>query len=88
MTLLKDNINMQAGRYEVIPYLRLDDTDTNNWFMVDKTAMKNDLLWINRMSDDINHTVDFETYMLKISLYFRAAYGFKDWRWIYGHAVS
>ena len=80
--------NMDYRRYSVIPYLRLDDTDTNNWFMVDKSAMKNDLLWINRIGDDINHTVDFETYMLKMSIYFRAAYGWKDWRFIYGHNVT
>lgn len=29
------NINPQYGRFKVIPYLRLDDYDTNNWFMVD-----------------------------------------------------
>lgn len=82
------NINVQFGRHDVIPYLRLDDTDTNNWFMVDKARMKQDLIWVNRMSDDINHTVDFDTYMMKFSLYFRAAYGWTDWRWIYGHNVS
>lgn len=84
----ESNINMSHARYEVIPYLRLDDYDTNNWFMVDKRRMKEDLLWINRMSDDINHTFDFETYLSKISIYFRIAYGWKDWRWIYGQLVS
>jgi hypothetical protein len=80
--------NMDFQRYTVIPYLRLDDFDTNNWFMVDMDAMKQDLLWINRINDDINHTFDFETYLKKISIYFRVAYGWKNWRWVYGHAVS
>ncbi len=26
------NVNMQYKRYTVIPYMRLDDSDTNNWF--------------------------------------------------------
>lgn len=82
------NKNMDFQRYKVIPYLRLDDFDTNNWFMVDMDAMKQDLLWINRINDDINHTFDFETYLSKISIYFRVAYGWKNWRWIYGHNVS
>lgn len=82
------NINMEHMRYKVIPYLRLDDFDTNNWFMVDLDAMKEDLIWINRINDDISHTFDFETYLSKISIYFRVAYGFKNWRWIFGHNVS
>jgi hypothetical protein len=80
--------NMDYKRYTVIPYLRLDDTDTNNWFMVDMDQMKQDLMWINRINDDINHTFDFESYLSKISIYFRVAYGWKNWRWLYGHAVS
>jgi len=81
-------INMDYRRYNVIPYLRLDDYDTNNWFMVDMNAMKRDLLWIDRVKDDINHAFDFETYLSKISIYFRVAFGWKDWRFIYGHNVA
>lgn len=80
--------NMQFGRYQVIPYLRLDDYDTNNWFMVDMDKMKKALRWIDRVMPEIRTTVDFETLITKISVYFRCAYGFTDWRWIYGHQVS
>ncbi len=80
--------NFHAGRYEVIPYLRLDDSDTNNWFLVDKTRMKESLVWINRINPELNNTVDFETYILKTALYMRYAYGFLDWRWIFGSQVS
>lgn len=82
------NVNMQAGRYEVIPYLRLDDYDSNNWFMVDRDAMKRNALWVNRVNPEVKNTVDFETYILKTAIYFRVAYGFTDWRFIYGHAVT
>lgn len=88
MDSAESNKNMEYKRYKVIPYLRLDDYDTNNWFMVDLNAMKRDLLWIDRVAPETKHTVDFETYLLKIAIYFRCAYGWKDWRWIYGHLVS
>ena len=52
------NINTQYNRYKVIPYLRLDDYDTNNWFMVDLDAMKQDLLWVNRIPIETKRTVD------------------------------
>jgi len=80
--------NMAYGRYEVIPYLRLDDVDTNNWFMVWKSQMKKDLIWIDRIAPESKNTVDFATYQLQQAVYFRCAAGFIDWRWIYGHVVS
>ena len=80
--------NMQYGRYEVIPYLRLDDSDTNNWFMVWKSQMKKDLVFIDRIRAELENTVDFETKMMKHSVYMRLACGFLDWRWICGNLVS
>jgi len=80
--------NMDYKRYAVIPYMRLDDNDTNNWFMVDQDAMKKWLIWIDRIMPDYNDTVDFETFLYKFSVYFRVAYGYLDWRWVFGHQVS
>lgn len=80
--------NMQAGRYKVIPYLRLDDYDTNNWFMVDLDKMKKALVWLDRIAPEIETNLDFQTKMNWISIYMRASCGFTDWRWIYGHQVS
>ena len=88
MDSAEGNINVNYRRYKVIPYLRLDDYDSNNWFMVDLDAMKRDLMWVDRKLPETNHIVDFETYQLKYAAYFRCAYGWKDWRWIYGHLVS
>ena len=82
------NINPQYGRYEVIPYLRLDDYDTNNWGMVWKSQMKEDLAWWNRINPESKNTVDFETYQLKQAVYFRNSWMWKDWRWIYWNLVS
>lgn len=82
------NINPQYGRYKVMRYMRLDDYDTNNWFMVNVDMMKKFLIWIDRISQETDTIIDFETKAVKHSIYSRWGYGFKDWRWVYGHAVS
>lgn len=81
-------INAQYKRWTVIPYPRLSDIDTNNWFMVDSKMMKEQLIWVDRIAPDIETTKDFETKMYKQSIYSRFGYGFTDWRFIYGHSVS
>lgn len=83
-----NTINMQKGRFKVVPYMRLDDYDTNNWYMIDSSAMKKALLWIDREKPSLQNTVDFETFIWKFSVYFRVGCGFLDWRWIYGHNVT
>lgn len=83
-----NKINPQYKRWTVIPYPRLDDYDTNNWFMIDSKKMKEYLLWIDRIAPDVTTTTDFETYMIKQAIYSRFGYGWTDWRWIYGHTVS
>ena len=80
--------NMQAGRYKVIPYLRLDDYSTKNWFMLDSRLMKRFLLWLDRIKPEVNNQIDFNTYQVKHSIYFRIGNGFTNWRFIYGHNVA
>lgn len=81
------NVNMDYKRYEVIPYLRLDDTSTTNWFMVDRGKMKQDLIWIDRIPPEPKTQVDFQTYIVQQAVYMNLGYGFKNWRWVYGHDV-
>jgi len=82
------NVNMNYGRYDVIPYMRLDDSSTVDWYMVDKDRMKQNLIWIDRTAPEPKTTIDFETYIVKQAVYMDIGYGFKDWRWIYGHNVT
>ena len=82
------NINPQEGRYMVERYMRLDDYDSNNWFMVNMTQMKKFLIWINRIAMEVNTTPDFDTFAVKHSIYARYAYAWLNWRWIYGHQVT
>ena len=88
MDVAHDNVNMAYKRYEVIPYMRLDDSSTTNWFMVDKARMKQDLIWIDRIAPEPKTSIDFETYIMKQAVYMNIGYGFKNWRWIYGQNVS
>jgi phage major head subunit gpT-like protein len=39
-----NTVNASKGRYTVIPYMRLDDSDTNDWYLVDMDAMKDNLM--------------------------------------------
>ena len=81
-------VNTQYQRYQVIPYLRLDDYDSNNWFMTNMDLQKKQMMFADRVKPEMTNTVDFETYALKTAVYFRCSYGFIDWRFVYGHQVS
>lgn len=81
-------INVQHGRYKIIPLMRWDDVDTNDWAMVDYKKMKKFLMWINRIKPEFKTTVDFETYAVKNAVYARFGNGFRDWRWCYFHQVT
>ena len=83
------NINPQYGRYKVFRYMRLDDFDTNNWFMVNTDLMKKYLIWVTgKPAMETDTIIDFETKSVKHSIYGMWGYGFTDFRWIYGHNVS
>ena len=81
-------INTQYKRFNVIPYLRLDDYSTKSWYMVDSKRMKEFFLWIERVAPEIATIKDFETFMFKQSIYARFGYGWLNWRFIYGMQVS
>lgn len=82
------NKNVQAGRFKVVRYKYLDDNDTNNWFMVDSRLMKEYLIWINGVKDEVNNTIDFDSFAIKHSIYRTMGCGFTNWRWIDGGQVS
>lgn len=83
-----NTINPHFGRYKVIPYLRLDDSDTNNWGIVDLDAMKDNLVWYDRIKPEPKSTVDFDTYSLLYAVYGRFSFFFADWRWYLHSTVS
>src|SRR3989337_2856233 len=88
MDSAEGNVNPQYKRYKVIPYARLDDSDTNNWFMVNMDLMKKALVFISRIKPETRTQIDFHTLVTMISSYMRFAVGTTEWRWIYGHNVT
>ena len=88
----ESTINVQAGKpfsWKVIVYKLMDDADSNNWFLVDSRAMKKFVKWFNRIEiETSNEFREFDTFALKRSIYARWGWGFTNWRWCYGHAVS
>ena len=82
------NVNFMFGMYSLIPLPLWDDTDSNNWAMVDTAKMKENCVWIDRIGPDYKTWVDNMTFQTMESVYGRFAWGFKGWRFIYFHAVT
>jgi hypothetical protein len=83
-----NNRNFQQGKWKSIELPMLDDTDTNDWFIVDSSAMKDALIWLDSVPLEFNSTTDFDTQMRKYADYFVVGWGFTDWRWVIGSSVS
>jgi len=64
-------------------------TDANNWFLIDVPMAKMYLLWLNRkdLEFSMDPTSDFSL-EARFRGYMRYSYGWSDWRWVYGHAVT
>lgn len=75
-----ENIEGQRG-WKIIELPRWDDTDTNNWAMVDSRMMKRFLIWVDRVKPEFNRvTSEFETFQHKYSGYMRCGWGAINWR--------
>lgn len=83
-----NNVNMQKGLYTIINWLRLSDTSTKSWGMLDMSTMKKNFKWIQRADAETNNTIDFDTFALQNSVYERHAGGFIDWRSYFHNNVS
>ena len=77
--------NPQAGRWTVVPWLRLEDTD--NWFVVSSMWRQMAANWYNREAMEIM-TVQETTTEIVYEVKLHYSFGVDDWRWIYGHEVS
>lgn len=78
-------LNPNAGRWTVIPWLRL--SDSNNWFVVDGTWRQMAANWYNREAIQamlVHETTTEVVYEVKLHY----SFGADDWRWIYGHEVT
>ena len=80
------DVNMFSGRFRPVVWNRL--TDSNAWFMIDSTLMKQHLIWQNRIMPEFAQADDFDGMIAKFRGYMRYGIGWTDWRWIYGQNPS
>lgn len=86
-TTANNTVNAMAGRFRVQPWHYL--TDSNRWFLIDSALMKMSLDWFDREPVTIKRRAgDDETLKAYWRAYFRASYGWSDWRWVLGSEPS
>lgn len=80
------NVNIFAGRIEVITWNRLTDSDA--WFFIDSNLMRQHLIWQWRIRPEFAQQGDFDGLTAKYRTYMRYGIGWDDWRWIHGQNAS
>lgn len=86
-TVAKNDINTMASSRSGItpidsPYLN----DTNDWFLLDTSAV--DVRWFNRKGMDRDTGTDFDTKDMKFTASYRAGVGFWKWEGVWGNVVA
>ena len=80
------DVNMFSGRFQPVVWDRL--TDSNAWFLIDSTLMKQHLIWQWRIRPEFAQADDFDGLNAKYRGYMRYGIGWTDWKWIYGQNPS
>jgi phage major head subunit gpT-like protein len=81
-----NNKNVHKGGYTGVDWEYI--TDTNDWWMVDSSMMKDALKFVDRVKAEFGMIEDFDTLVGKWRLYARYGLGWNDWRWVLGSQVS
>lgn len=85
---MTNNANYQKGRWKSIELPLLDDTDSSDWYIIDSSACKRSLIWDDSIKLEFHSDTDFDSMIRKYISYLVAGWGWIDWRWIIGCAVS
>jgi phage major head subunit gpT-like protein len=80
------DVNMFSGRFRPVVWDRL--TDSNAWFLIDETLMKQHLIWQWRIRPEFAQADDFDGLTAKYRGYMRYGIGWTDWKWIFGQNPS
>ena len=80
------NANVHQNKYTLHEWNYM--TDTNNWFMCDGSLRRMHLHWTDRVPIEFAMIEDFDTIVAKWRAYYRMAWAYSDWRWIFGAQVS
>lgn len=81
-----NDANVHKGAYRVVDWEYL--TDTNDWYMIDQSAMKDYLIWFDRIKLEFGMAEELDTLVAKWRAYCRYSSMYRDWRWILGAQVS
>lgn len=81
-----NNANVHYGQYKVEEWNYL--SDTNDWWLIDSSMMKDYLVWIDKVKGEFGFVEDFDTLIGKWRAYARWGSGWLDWRWVLGASVS
>ena len=79
-------INPQSGRYKLIDWEYL--TDTNNWFLHDSGLRRKNIFWVDRVDKEFGRIEDFDKLLAKFRCYMRYSFAWTDWRNVFGAQVS
>lgn len=78
--------NLYNGMFSLFVWEKL--SDANNWFMLDMTKAKRQLLLKMRVSPEFFTSADQFSGNRKYGAYMRYSLGPVDWRFVYGHSVT
>lgn len=81
-----NNANFHYGRYKLAVWDFL--TNAKNWWLMDSYMAMEFLFWYDRIPLEFFQDKDFDTLVAKFANYWRASWGWSDWRFIFGHNVS
>ena len=81
-----NEINVHKGKYTNHPWLFMEDT--NDWFLSDSSLRKENVKWVDRISEEFKMAEDIDTLVAKWRGYARWAYVVIGWRWVFGSQVS
>lgn len=81
-----NDANVHKGAYTVVDWEYL--TDSNDWFMIDSSAMKDNLYWFDRIKLEFGMAEELDSLVCKWRAYSRFSNMYRDWRWILGASVS
>lgn len=80
--------NYFNGRLAALTWRWLDVSDDDNWFLIDRMLMRENLYWYWRIALEIFGVGDAWIGERKIGGYFRSSHKAVGWWWIYGQNAS
>lgn len=81
-----NDANVHNGAYKVVDWEYIEDT--NDWFLIDSSAMKDSNVWFDRVALEFGMAEELDTLIAKWRARARYSSLYRDWRWILGAQVS